>query len=180
MNEDNRQTATQAEPDEIARRFRLERIERAVKLFLESERTQDAMWRAIGDIKIAYYAPPMPPPDEPRLTRMELIALTEDAEQYLAESAYKDEYEREKRQRAESRAAIAKARDLIARGEGRLYPERFALAPEPASESRAERILWLVNKLPPFPSNGSDEIKNKWWEFYRDLFERVSNTGDAR
>lgn len=134
------ETATQAEPPEIARQWRLTRIERAARALLEARDSHDVSM-AFWDLKIAYYAPPAPPPDEPRLTREELIALTEDAEQYLAGTDYQDAYERNKRTRDESRAAIAKARDLIGRGEDRLYPERFALAPEPKPASDAPEPL---------------------------------------
>lgn len=112
------------EPLEIARRYRWERIERAVKVLLEhsvktSEREFLSVWI---DLQIAFNSPPAPPPDEPRLTRAELIALTEAAEKYLPftmrSGVTTERY-------LHTAAAIVHARELIGRGEDRIKPERF-------------------------------------------------------
>lgn len=126
-------TTGQPEPDEIARRYRLERIERAVRFFLESDKTPEDFHRSYGELKIAYYLPPAPPPDEPRLTRMELIALADAAESHAINIQTIYGVEVNRREREEAIAAVACARDIIARGESRLSPERFTIAPdEPA------------------------------------------------
>lgn len=89
-------------------------IERAARALVENGTNASEFMRLWFDLSTVVRS--MAAPEPPAImTRGELIALTEDAEQYLLEHSYMDEYEHDKRRRDETRAAIAHAREIITR-----------------------------------------------------------------